>query len=75
MYGAVVEGSAVPATADQLDDTQDVDLDRLALMLDDEDESGERHVSDSDDSVDEILQLGKYQDDGAFVAGDDFVKF
>lgn len=61
--------------SDRVDDTQNVDLDQLALMLDDDDKSGEGHVSDSDDSVDEILQLGDDVDDGAFVAGDDFVKF
>ncbi|KAG5354444.1 Zinc finger CCCH domain-containing protein [Yarrowia sp. C11] len=74
VYG-VVNNPALTTVSNQLDDTQDVDLDRLALMLDDEDKSGERHVSDSDDSVEELLQLGEDQDDGAFVAGDDFVKF
>ena len=73
-YGAVSD-STIPAAASKVDDTQDVDLDRLALLLDVEDRSGDRHVSDSDESVDEILQLGDDHDDEAFVAGDDFVKF
>lgn len=74
-YGTVTNPHVNTLAASTPDDTQDVDLDQLALMLDEDDGKQEDPGSDSDESVEEILRLDDDVDDGAFVDGDDFVKF